>query len=55
MQEKINKKKLKRLVIEISEEMHQEIKFQALKRNISMRTWVTRVLYDAIKREKQYE
>ncbi len=45
----------KRLLIDITDEMHHEIKMRALIRNIPMRTWVTRVLIQAISDEKKYE
>lgn len=45
----------KRLVLEIDEELHKEIKRRALERNITLRRWVLRAIKQQIKYEQQYE
>lgn len=52
--EKIRKSP-KRLIIDIDEKFHQQIKYQALKRNITLRRWIYRVISEALKKEEQYE
>ena len=47
--------RLKQLLIEISQELHQAIKIRAATRNVTMRTWVIRAIAKAIKNEEQYE
>lgn len=46
---------LKRLVIDLPQSMHNDIKSRAAIRNIPLRTWVIRALQKAINDEKQYE
>ncbi len=43
----------KRLLIDIPEDLHKEIKQQALNRNIPMRTWILRILITTINNEKK--
>ena len=45
----------KRLVLDIDEELHKEIKRRALERNITLRRWVLRAIKQQIKYEQQYE
>lgn len=49
------KKKLKRLVLNINEDDHHEIKRRALFKNITIRAWVSRAIRAAIVEEKKYE
>jgi hypothetical protein len=46
---------MKRVNVEIYDELHTKIKKHAVERNISMRLWVTRALIEALKREEQFE
>jgi len=48
-------KNLKRLSLDISDELHQEIKIRAAKRNITMKKYIVRSILDLIKKEKEYE
>lgn len=45
----------KRLLIELPEEWHQEIKVSAANKNISIKTYVLRAVIKQIKEDKQYE
>lgn len=45
----------KRLIVDINEEEHAEIKSRAAKRHIPMRVWVHRALIEAIKKEQIYD
>lgn len=47
--------RLKRLNLEINEELLKEIKIRALERNITLRKWVLRAILQQIKYEQQYE
>ena len=47
--------RLKRLNIEIDEELHKEIKLRALERNITLRKYILRAIKQQIKYEQQYE
>lgn len=53
--EEKKRKSPKRLIIDIPEELHQQIKIRAIKRNISMRTWSIRALIIAIKKEQEHD
>lgn len=44
----------KRLNIEVDELTHQAVKEIALKRNITIRKWIIRVIIEALKKEQQY-
>lgn len=44
----------KRILIDITESLHNEVKARAAYRNISMRTWITRAITEAIKNEDKY-
>lgn len=46
-----NRKNPKRLIIDISEEMHAEIKARAARRCISMKVWVERAIIKRIQEE----
>lgn len=48
-------KALRRLLVDVPEDLHKEIKIRATVRNISIKTWVTRAIAEAIKQEKKYE
>ena len=45
----------KRIVIEVSDEFHKEIKKRAIDRNISIKKYFMRAILELIKREKDYE
>ena len=45
----------KRIVIEVSNEFHKEIKRRALDRNISIKKYFMRAILELIKKEKEYE
>lgn len=45
----------KRLLIEIDEEIHNEIKVWASFRHETMKQWVTTALVERIKKEKSYQ
>lgn len=47
--------KIKRLVIDLPQEQHQEIHLRAVQRNISIKSWVLRAIREKIKSESQYE
>lgn len=51
----LTRKTRKRFLLNIQEELHQEIKIRAAKKNISITTYIIRALYDRIKRETMYE
>lgn len=50
-----DRKSPKRLVVDLPEGIHTEIKKLALERGITMRRWVLRALIDKIKKESQYK
>lgn len=50
----IMKEAKKKLIIEIEEALHQEIKMRALLKNINMKAWILRAIADAIKKEDSY-
>jgi predicted HicB family RNase H-like nuclease len=52
---KLDKKTKKRLMVEISDDIHQQVKIRAAQRNIPMRLWVARAIVAAIQNEQQYE
>jgi len=47
--------KLKRLSIDIPEEIFKEAKIRAINRNIALRVWVLRAIKQALKHEEQYD
>lgn len=49
------KEKPKRIVLEVPEDLHTQVKVRAAKRNIPIRTWVIRAIVAAIKEEEKYE
>lgn len=49
------KKIEKALLIHISTQLHHEIKKRALKRNVSMKDYVTAIINDQISKEEQYD
>ena len=49
--EERKRKSPKRLLIDIPEEIHREIKRSALNKNITLRKWVLRVFLIALKQE----
>lgn len=53
--ENSERKSPKRLVIDIDEEVHQQIKLRSAIRNITIRKWVSRALSEALKKEEQYD
>lgn len=42
----------KRLIIDVPDDFHSEIKSRAAKKEMSMKSWVTKVLLKAIREEK---
>jgi predicted HicB family RNase H-like nuclease len=44
----------KRLILNVPIELHSAIKVRAAIRNITMRTWIIRVLIEAIAKEDKY-
>ena len=46
-------KKPKRLTVDIPEELHAEIKSSAAFRNITIRTWIIRVIVSALRKEEE--
>ena len=55
MSEENRRKTPKRLVVNMNEEDHKEIKQRALDKNITIRAWIGQAIKDAIAKEKQYE
>jgi len=45
----------KRLVVELTQQEHKEIKMRATFRNITIKDWVKLAIFDRIKSEQQYE
>ncbi len=45
-------KKRKQINFDIRPELHTAIKIQAIKKNMSMNLWITRAIYEQLKREK---
>lgn len=45
----------KRLVVEMDEKLHVEVKLRATKRGISIKKYVIRAIVEAIKKEQSYE
>lgn len=55
---KMEEKKLKnqsRFIFDMAKDLHTEVKVIAARRNISMSLWVTRAIYEALKKEKQFD
>lgn len=50
----MNLRKTKRLLLEVTPELHGEVKIRAARRNISIKKWIERAIMDAIKNEEQY-
>ena len=58
MAEEITQKTVKnpsRFIFCMSAELRHEIKMVAARRNVSMSLWVTRAIYEALRKEKQYD
>lgn len=51
----IHEKRNKRLIVEVPEEYHTDVKIRAAAKNISMRAWVSRAIIEQIKKEQQYD
>lgn len=49
------RKGAKKLIVEITEELHKEIKTRALNRNITMKIFTIQALLEKIAHEKVYE
>lgn len=45
----------KRLVVDVPDNFHMEVKERAARRNISIKTWIVRALQEKIQKEKSYE
>ncbi len=50
--EEVKRKSPKRLILNLPEWTHHEVKKKALDRNVTMRTWVLRAIMDAIRKEQ---
>lgn len=48
------KVKKKKIIFEVPEELHKQIKVAAARRNISMSLWITRELVRKLKKEETY-
>jgi len=46
---------LKRLNIEIEEELLKNVKIRAIEKNITLRRWILRAIIQQIKQEEQYQ
>lgn len=55
MPEEIPSKYPARFIFVITPELRHEVKMRAAMRNISMSLWVTRAIYEQLKKEKQYD
>ncbi len=49
------RKSPKRILVDVSEKDHTEIKMRAAFKNISIRAWILRAIALAIKEERKYE
>lgn len=49
------KEKSKRLVIEVPNDLHIEIKMRAVQRGITLKKYIIRSVMETIKKEKSYE
>lgn len=47
--------KTKRLVVDIEQELHDEIKIMAIKHNVTMKKWVLKAITKEMLLEKSYE
>ncbi len=45
----------KRILIDVDEKLHSDIKIRAAFKNISIRAWILRAIAAAIEEEKKYE
>lgn len=54
MEEKKTRKSPKRLLIDITEELHSKMKSWAAIRNISLKKYITRIITRAIAEEEKY-
>jgi predicted HicB family RNase H-like nuclease len=55
MEEEKKEKKTKRFVMELSPDIHNEIRMRSAKRNISMKIWVMRSIQLGILEEDKYK
>ncbi len=55
MENKDNLNQIKRLIVDIPNELHIEIKMRATKRGISIKKYIIRAIMETIKKEKEYE
>lgn len=53
--EKNNVTTPKRLVVDVPDNFHKEVKERATRRNISIKTWIVRALQEKMQEEKSYE
>ena len=47
--------KIKRLLLNVSDELHKEVKSRAVYKNISMKKWILQAILEKIKKENQYQ
>lgn len=45
----------KRLVVDVTEDLHQEVKLRALRLNIPVKAWLLQSIFEKIAQEKRYE
>lgn len=55
MNETPKKRQMKRLIADIPPEIHQEIKIQAINKNMSMRQYIVQALVASIRKDRGYE
>lgn len=53
--DQIEETKLKRLLLDVNLELHNEVKKRAAERGISLKVWLKRAIMAQIKKEEQYE
>lgn len=51
----MEERKIKRVVLDVTIDLHAEIKILAARRNISMNNWLHRAIYERIAKEKREE
>lgn len=45
----------KRLVVDVTENLHQEVKLRALRLNIPLKIWLLQSIFEKIEQEKRFE
>ena len=49
------KKQRKQMIFDINPELHMQVKIMAARRNVSLSLWVTRAIYEQLKKETRYD